>query len=344
MMKHYRTLVTSLALLVTAGAGAQENPSGTVTYALPQTVISLEVEAVRESFFAGPYAGFASKYLGIEADLEDKTGYQVTDVRLTPRIEADQSARYTVTLPSKGEKNSFLLLTSQGLISTSDGSFGQESVWRFPSLVDADFAGRGLSSNLSSESSTLYRSSKDGEAFGTLSVSQDIVVAKSLEMKAREAADIILRLRETRINIITGDTDASYEGEAMEAAIAEISRLEKEYLSLFIGYSEYQTQKVCFDVVPQDDSRNHVYVAFRISDTDGLVSSDNVSGKPYMLDIESEGLTAAGSGAKVNTKGSILYRIPAICNVKLTDGVNLLLQTRIPVYQFGITSSYPINQ
>lgn len=341
-MNKTKIITAAAALLVAVSAAAQENPAGTVTYALPQTVISLDVEAVQERFFAGPYAKYASKYLGIDAVQEDKTSYQVTDVKLTPYIEADQSARYTVTLPSKGGNN-FMQLTVQGLISTSDGSFGQGSAWRFPVKSEDDFAQRGLNSNLTSESSILYRNSNEGEAFSKLSVSQDIVVAKSPEQKAKEAADMILKLRKTRIQIITGDTDASYSGEAMGAAIDEIARLEKEYLSLFTGYSEFQTQKVRFDVVPQDDSRNHVYVAFRISDTEGLVSSDNVSGKPYMLDIVSEGVTGAGQAARGSSKGSILYRVPAVCNIKLTDGVNLLLQTRIPIYQFGITSSYPVQ-
>lgn len=343
MMITFKTIATAFALLTAAAAGAQENPSGTVTYALPQTVISLEVEAVQESFHAGPYARFASKYLGIDARQEDKISYQLTDVRLTPCIEADQSARYTVTLPSKGGNN-FLQLTSQGLISTADGSFGQESAWRFPVMTEGGFAERGISSNFTSGSSTLYRNSNEEEAGRQLAVSQDILVAKTDEQKAREAADMILMLRKTRIAIVTGDTDANYSGESMGSAVSEITRLEKEYLSLFIGYSEYQTQKVSFDVIPHDDTRNHVYVAFRISDSEGLVSADNISGKPYMLDIVSEGVNAAGQNTKGSAKGSILYRVPAVCSVKLTDGVNLLLQTRIPIYQFGITSSYPVSQ
>ena len=37
------------------------------------------------------------------------------------------------------------------------------------------------------------------------------------------------------------------------------------------------------------------------------------------------------------------YRIPAICTVKLTEGVDILLQTRMPVYQLGIESTVPVN-
>lgn len=324
-----------------AAAGAQENPTGTVSYALPQTTISMEVEAAQERFFAGPYAKYAEKYLGIKAEEQDRITYQVTDIKLTPCIEADQSARYTVTLPKSG--NVFLQMTAQGLISTNDGGFGKETTWRFPSLNGGGYADKGVSLNLTSESNVLYRKADKDERFGSLSVSQDMMVSKSTEQRAKETAELIVKLRNTRIAIITGDTDADYSGGSLEAAIDEITRLEKEYMSLFIGYSEYQTQKVCFDVVPKDNSRNHIYVAFRLSDTDGLVSADDVSGKPYLLDIVSEGIAAPQSAQKGSAKASIYYRIPAICNVKLTDGANLLLQTRIPIYQFGTTASYPIN-
>jgi hypothetical protein len=46
-----------------------------------------------------------------------------------------------------------------------------------------------------------------------------------------------------------------------------------------------------------------------------------------------------------NNKKEVLayYRIPAICNVKVMDGAELLLQSRIPVYQLGQESSLPVN-
>ena len=37
------------------------------------------------------------------------------------------------------------------------------------------------------------------------------------------------------------------------------------------------------------------------------------------------------------------YRIPAVCTVKLMDGANLLLQSRMPIYQLGRESSLPVN-
>ena len=39
----------------------------------------------------------------------------------------------------------------------------------------------------------------------------------------------------------------------------------------------------------------------------------------------------------------IYYRTPSICTVNVKNGVELLLQTRVPVYQLGQESSFPVN-
>lgn len=342
MRKYIAALLALSAFLTPLVSQAQENadPTGYVTYSLPSTVIALEVDAVQEKFYAGPYAKFAEKYLGIKARQSDEASYQLTSVKMTPYVEADQSRRYVLDLP-KGQGDAFLKLTAQGLVSLSDGGVAGTTNWRFPVAGKGDFSDKGLSSNLTSESTTLYRNDRKESAYNKVSVQQNMIVEKSLEKKAAETAQMILDIRDQRLRIVTGDTDATYSGEAMGAAIDELTRLEKEYLMLFVGYSEFQTQKMNFEVIPQP-GETQMYIAFRLSDTAGLVPADNLSGKPVVMEIvpqkfsEPEG---APESAKAKKGVSINYRIPAICNVKLLDGVNMLLQSRIPVYQLGRESS-----
>lgn len=327
-------------------AQKKSDPLGFVTYSLPSTTITLDVEAVQEKFYAGPYAKYAEKYLGIKARQKDETTFQLTQIRMTPLLEADQSRRYSINVKKGSIDATFLKLSSSGLVSFADANFGDESVWRFPTEGKGDFAGKGVSSNLTSESTTLYRNSKTESAYNKVAVQQNMIVEKSLEQKAAETAQMILRLREQRLQIVTGDTDATYSGEAMGAAIDEITRLEKEYMTLFVGYSDLQTQKMRFDVVPQAELENQMYVAFRLSDTAGLVPADNLSGKPIVMEIITQEFAEPSVSAEMvkNTKEvEAYYRIPAICTVKLIEGSNLLLQSRMPVYQLGKESSLPVN-
>ncbi len=332
-------------LFLTATASAQEiylgsDPVGTVSYALPETVISLEVEAQKETFHAGPYARFAKKYLGTDARQADASSCRILSIKMVPYAEADQSRRFNI-VPGKGQ-NTFLALTSQGLVSFG-GARNAETQWRFAHDSESDFSAAGTSSNLTSESATLYKDVRGADGFSMVAVQQKMVVEKPLETKAAEAADMIFNLREKRMDIVTGNTDATYSGEAMSAALKEIDRLEKEYLSLFIGYTDISGQKMNYDVVPSPDAKSQRYIAFRVSDEEGLVSADNVSGKPYVLELKPEEIRNADAGGKGSSSKAIYYRIPAVCTVTLSDGMDILLQSRMPVYQLGTESSLPVQ-
>ncbi len=348
-MKNTTRLLLALAVTLIPQLGSAQkkaDPEGFLTYSLPSTAITLDVEAVQEKFYAGPYAKYAEKYLGIKARQKDETTFQLTKIKMVPLLEADQSRRYSINVKKSEIDATFLKLSSVGLVSFSDANFGDESVWRFPTEGKGDFSGKGVSSNLTSESTTLYRNSKTESAYNKVAVQQNMVVEKSAEQKAAETAEMILRLRKQRLQIVTGDTDATYSGEAMGAAINEITRLEEEYMTLFTGYSDFQTQSMRFEVVPEAGLESQMYVAFRLSDTAGLVPADNLSGKPIVMEIVAQPFAEPelpAEQSKNKKEVEAYYRIPAVCTVKLMDGANLLLQSRMPIYQLGRESSLPVN-
>ena len=343
-------VVLLAAMSMPAMAKKEVDPTSCVTYSLPSTTIMMDVEAMQESFHAGPYAKYAEKYLGIKVGQKDETTCQITSISIRPVLEVDLSKRFALEVKKNAPDVSFLKLTSAGLVAFPDGNFGQEHTWRFPMSADADFSTMGVSSNLKSEATTLYRNEKKESAYNRVAVQQNMVVEKTLEQKAAEAAQMIIRLREQRLQIVTGDTDATYSGEAMGAAIDELTRLEEEYMSMFIGYSDVRSQQMTFEVVPDATRESQMYVAFRISDTSGLVPSDNLSGKPVVMEIVPQKITVPEIEAqKEKSKGkeskvqNVNYLIPVVCTVKITDGSNLLIQSRMPIYQLGIQSTMPVN-
>lgn len=354
MKRIFRTLLTIAVATMPLMASAQKavDPVGYVTYSLPSTTLVLDVEAVQESFYCGPYARYAEKYLGIKVRQKDETKWQITQVSLTPVVEADLGKRFTLAVKDDAPDLAFLKLTSAGLVAFSDGGMAPVQTWSFPLEGSADFSDKGVSSNLKSEATTLYRGERKQSAYSKVSVQQNMVVEKSLEQKAAEAAQMIVRLRDQRLKIVTGDTDATYSGEAMGAAVAELTRLEEEYMSLFTGYSEFQTKNVGFEVVPDGARESQMYVAFRMSDTAGPVPSDNLSGRPVVMEVvlpevaEAEASPAAEpkKDAKVIDKmQKVNYLIPAVCTIKVKEGSELLMQSRVPVYQLGVLSTMPAN-
>ena len=290
----------ALMLLCCIGAKAQQMQ--------PKTRITFQVSAVQEKFYAGPYAEFAQKYLGVEARSEDSSKAVLTSVVMNYGSEADASG---------------------------------VSVWSKPGFAKAGFESKGLTSNYTSEAATLYSAGSASRL-----VSQSMTVQKTPDQKAREAADMIFNLRRNRIQIITGDTDATYSGEAMKAAIDELTALEQEYLSLFIGNTVTQEQTVTFELTPSSDAKDQIYVIFRLSDEEGLLPAEELEGKPYYLDIVPQEIASApyyDSRALSKAKATQMVRIPAICDVKVSDGVKPFLQSRIPVYQLGEDRVYPVQ-
>ena len=295
-----RFFVAAAALLCCIGAGAQQ--------VQPKTKLTFDVSAQLEQFYAGPYARYAQKYLGVEAKEEDSSKATLTSVVM--KYGSDTEASGT-------------------------------SVWSKPGFAQSGFESRGVSANYTSEAATLFSAGAASRI-----VSQSVTVEKTPEQKAREAADMVFLLRRNRIQIITGDTDATYSGEAMKAAIDELAALEQEYLSLFLGYTITQEQKVTFELSPSSDAKDQIYVIFRLSDQEGLLPAEEIGGKPYYLDItpqEMAGAPAADPRAASRAKAVQTVRIPAICDLKVSDGVKTFLQSRIPVYQLGEDSVYPVQ-
>lgn len=321
-------------------------PQGAIVYSLPSTTIRFVAEANHESFIAGPYARFAQKFLGIQAREESGEFYKLNSVEMMPYIEADNSSNIALNLGnSKNASANFLEFINQGLIIWSDSYAGKEEKMRFAKMMDkASFASSLSTSNLTNENSTLYKTVQTASGLERVAVQQSQVVEKSMEKRAEETAALIFKLRAKRIDIITGETDATFSGEALKSAIDEINRLESEYLSLFIGKSSFDTQQMSFDLVPTADNSKQIYIVFRIADNLGLLPSNNLSGRPIVLELSSEGKTADAPNMDIsNKKGRVLYRKPATLTARVMDGQSLLLQTRIPIYQLGNVLSFPLE-
>ena len=332
---------------------AAENLNGSIIYTLPRTSVRITVEAVRESYQAGPYARFAKKYLGIDAPESNTISYRLQTVRLIPTLEADPQLRMIADLSALKKPEAiaaFFEFSSQGLVMLSDDTPASEQTWRFPTPTHPmHMQIKGMTSNLTEAESTMYRSVRSGNGFEKVPVTQSQVVSKSLEAKAEEAAQLIFDLRKKRIQIITGDTDATFSGNALQAAISEINRLEAEYLSLFLGEYTEAIETLSFDVVPEETKERQLQIAFRISEDEGILPADNIAGRPVVLELIPETSEEAikqhlgdGIPPKKPTP-EITYRIPSICTARLSDGRQVLLQTRIPVYQMGETLSFPIG-
>lgn len=325
-----RITLLALTLGLSLPAGAQE-----ITYALPNTVFTVKVTVQQDQFFAGPYAAYAKPFLNMEADEQDSESCSLVSAEIITRMEADQK-NLCVT---DADNASLLALSAQGLIALQNKADAPSAQWRFLPPTGVRFDGS-ITSPTREETRITYKimQTEDGEQL-QIPIEHKAIQAKTLEDKAAEAAEMILTLRRDRLNIVSGNTDASYSGEAMGTAIRELDRMEAEYLKLFRGYTISRTMKASFDIIPDPTAALHRYLAFRLTDSGPV--PDGVKGTPYYLELEPEEMVfRADNEKKAKGKDSgIRYRLPVICKVKFTrDGVRLA-EIREPVYQLGKEAS-----
>jgi hypothetical protein len=329
MMKKFLTIaITGLSSLFLQ---AQES-----YYSLPSTTFKVEVDAVQEYFFAGPYAAFSQKLLGFSAAEEDSVTSRIIRVSMQPCVEADPSARY----PVEPGTESLMSLSAQGLVCFRDTQDASALSWRFSPIPSRNYSDKGLTGSEVFRTETSVEIVQVDTGFVQRPVSRKVSATKTLEEKAAEAAEIILSVRTERMNIAMGQTDATFSGEALEAALKELSRIEEEYLTLFRGYTVERPLHGVFDVCPSAEERVQRYVAFLLSDTDGLKYEGR--GTPFYLELEVEGKRETAEPS-ADRRRVIHYREPAICTVRLTQDGRDLLVTRAPVYQLGTECTYLIR-
>jgi hypothetical protein len=313
-------------------------------YALPQTAFAITVTARQESFVPGPFHMYARKYLGI-SDAISAPGEQWTllDASLAAYVEVDPDFLFSVD----GVKGS---LCSQIVSSLRNDSL---------ILLPADFVSRreftnkydtppepltftdlSVKRNFEADKSILITETlPDSSYFTTPSVkNKKIPVTKTLEQKAEEAANFIIKIRKRRFKLISGQYDFMPDGEALGRAVEELNRTEEAYLSLFIGKKNTSIQTCTFHYVPEAVQGTGRTILFRFSEKEGFLGPGENNGKPAMIVIQdmnkTKGLDAFARRPGGLDKG-LVYRIPDQAWIRLQFGEQLLLETRQPVYQFG---------
>jgi hypothetical protein len=361
-----KTLFTAtiVLMILTACSGGKKIPysgtdrvsdfSGTegytAIYNLPAGSFLFSVEATRSVTKRGPYFQYAEKYLGISGvPFSDSERWSITNVEMTERIEADPETYFVLT--ASGKSAAWLSLVREGLIIpvTRPGIVPSEA--RFVKSEDEEasmlFTDLSVQRSVIQETKSSARFIQQDTAFVSVPVLRKEVVRKTLEEKAKEAADFIIDLRMNRFKLISGEYDLFPDGEAMKAILAEYRRLEEEYLALFIGKTFSQVYTTNFEYSPTGKEDLEQTVLFRFSENQGILPSENLLGRPVLLEIGKENKTASLSRLSVTlqneSKNRIFYRIPDAVNVRLMEGDKILFTSRASLSQAGKVLSVPFD-
>lgn len=324
-----------------------------IIYALPRTNLNFTITTKRTDIYPGPYHEYAEKYLGIENVPDKETSFwQITDIVINSYKDIDSEQFYM--LQPNGKLNfDFNKLIENEVILPINKPIKTQFENEFYSINNAEngivFKDLSVSKYVGEEEITYYKRVQRDSLYAKVPVVKTQSVYKSFEDKAKEAANFIFKIREKRVELLSGMADFYPEGRSLEVALKEMDRLENEYLTLFVGKQFKSNYEANFEFVPTNSELNQPYILFRFSEERGVLQANDLRGRPIIVEIQKTNQTKNLQfliDDQINREGlefknKLYYRIPELTLVEIFDGNKLLAKRKVNVEQYGITVSLP---
>ncbi len=326
-----KNLLFSVLSLIAVTATAQEavkltagkiNDYGLV-YNLPTTVAQIKLHITKTDAKAGPYYKYAQKYLGVN-DVVSKDGvaYKLDAIEIVEKGIADPEYSYLVKFRSGSTPSMYL---------SKEGSL--------------------ISINAAPETTENASANKKGNKTNSKKPSYSVLneeqlSAGSTAKMAESAAKQIYRIRESRINIATGDVDQlPADGESFKLIMSQLDEQEAALTEMFLGNINEEKYIETIDYNPALGAGKDV--AFRFSNTSGVVDKENLSGDPYYITVDIvEDLRPNDADKKSKDKGKekgIAYVVPGKVAVSIIHNNKKVKSEVLNISQLGYIKQLPAN-
>ena len=323
-------------------------PAGGIYYALPKTIFKIRLVLEEINQVPGPFADYATKYLGTTNYIRSKkVYYRLLSVKVEPVTVADPTEVFYVRFPenrSSKEIRSFgLRLNNQGILT----GFG-------PALASSSSS----QPVVKPASSQMYlfsdfRKNFDMQAEYVRAQKIDTIVRKitidtvtikrflfrttwvnlTEDERANDAAKQIKNIRVSRFNLLTGYQEVNY-GEGIRYMDEELQKLEHEYLVLFLGreYRQMVVRTYVFDPEKQMLSGK----IFQYTDENGNTKTLNITARV----VNTMKLVPP---KKTAVPDALFYRIPVKVVISVGSGQHPFYSDTFEVPQLGVVTTVPVR-
>ena len=290
-----------------------------VSYVLPKTVIDVDITLELTQLKAGPYANYSQKYLGIPAQItSDSRSWRVVSMSAQVSSIPDKDIYYNIQL--KSGATPYIYVDEEGVLMAVNTEPMLEPVVEEPL-----------------EESEMTASPLDDNSY-SYALTEEMLLSGSNIRMAELAAKQIYRLRESRTDIITGDSDQRFDGEALKLMLKQLAEQESRLTVMFTGTKQTQRKTVRVRWIPDGECED--VVSARISEKEGLVDSDNLSGEPIYVSLNNAEYAKTPLDSKGNPfqlpENSVIYNIPGEAQLSLTYQGEMQFNKRVELTQFGI--------
>lgn len=350
-MKSIFVAMLMMCLMFSAGAQKKREltTSVNVNYCLPKVAYRVEVTLECKKYIPGPYQDYAEKELGMKPEiLQSEEQWKIDGIDIRPQYVPDEKAVYSVS--ATGDYVPVMLnLTAEGFLAGVTGAkeavFNEESLMKFEAdprreLSQIDMMKLNTYNHLKEVLDTNYTYQ---EIDGVMKKIWDPIVRYVPKTKAdnvKEAVSEIFRIRSERVKLLGAENNVP-DGKSLELLLKEFDQMEQNYLSLFMGKKETYRIKRVFECTPE--KADEPFVVFRFTEENGIVEAKNVSASAYFLKI-ADAVVAASTPVNGDAAGSaIFYRVPAVGELQLLKGKEILMSFRTIVPQLGEVKKFPVD-
>ena len=322
-----------------------------VFYSLPRTVFQVALKINKIQKIKGPYADYADKYLGItNGVLSNSAEYEIKEIGITTVAEPNPEQFFFVELDDKASKENKAIemyLSESGILQDAkDLSKPKNSKVTAQQLEPVSTFADILNPSWFERVDTIIRRVSADTSTIEQKVFRKASSEKTIEQKAKDAADYILKLDESKLNLLTGYQEIGYEKASIEYMCDKIDKLKDEYLALFQGLTSTSCIDVSYSFIPKAGESEQTATLCKFSKMKG-VNEKSGSGDPVTIVVEAQGMIKAVSeylktqNQDEKRSHGFYYCIPDIANVFIKIGGQTKLEAEFAVNQLGIITSVP---
>ncbi len=251
---------------------------GSVRYALPTTTLKMTVSVSKVQDVRGYFADYAESLLGLTNIIQqNRTYYTLNSVDVEPIATPDESKIYYAYTSNADIAK---LWQEESRTATDVLAAAPLNTYTIHTATLPDFFKNYADISYTQQSEAFVDTKIIDGVVTQVPASHTKTVSKSFESKAREAADAIMKSRKDQYNLVAGEQETPYSGEALQTMLAELKAWENNYMSLFTGISIADTITYVFYVTPESLSP---VTAFYFDATKGLSQDKGAEADAYKL-------------------------------------------------------------
>jgi|GEM_PF-3670318 len=320
-------------------------------YCLPQAKLQIRLHVNKTSHTKGLYAANAKEMLGIEPSFsESGNEYTIERVWTATTAIPDPSHYYLLSFNKCGfhkkavlylSPESFLLSLNRKIKSCEDKEDGSQFACEMTERM------RALDAYTYHLNPNLFKAIPAD----TTPFPKYFFKVKSTDdpaMKgARDAAENLARIKENKINLLSGYQEIAYEKSTFDAMLNGLEAEEEKALSLFTGTTDVTCTWLEIPVVPEETDTLPIVIG-HFSNSAGFSQNPTAEGKPVtltLLPLKNFGAIPEKSQKKARSKSGkgLVLRQPAWVTAEIRIANELVYSENVCLPQFGYIERLPLS-